>query len=68
MLNIVEALYPRELEQNELLAKFVKKFLTFEIMPLNEGQVEHEISKYEPFVDSTENSKLHTREFLKQFI
>jgi hypothetical protein len=68
LLNIVEALYPRELEQNELLGKFVKKFLTFEIMPLNEGQVEKEISVYEPFTDATENSRLHTIEFLKQFI
>ncbi len=68
LLNIVEALYPRELEQNELLGKFVKKFLTFEIMPLNEGQVEQEISRYEPFTDVTENNKLHTIEFLKQFI
>ena len=37
-------------------------------MPLNEEQIEIEISKYEPFREETENHKLHTREFLKQLI
>lgn len=37
LLNIVEAMYPRELEQEEMLAKFVRKFLTFELMPMNEA-------------------------------
>ena len=36
LLNVVEAMYPRELEQNELLSKYVRKFLTFELMPLQE--------------------------------
>ena len=39
LLNVVEALYPRELEQNELLAKYVRKFLTFELMPLQEDVI-----------------------------
>merc|ERR1719188_142474 len=38
LLNVVEAMYPRELEQHELLAKYVRKFLTFELMPLQEDQ------------------------------
>lgn len=39
LLNIVEAMYPRELEQEELLAKFVRKFLTFELMPMKEETI-----------------------------
>lgn len=38
-LNLIEAMYPRELEQNELLAKYVRKFLTFELMPLQEDDI-----------------------------
>lgn len=34
LLNTVEAMYPRELEKEELLAKYVRKFLTFELIPL----------------------------------
>ena len=29
-------MYPRELEKEELLSKFVKKFLTYELTPLKE--------------------------------
>ena len=39
LLNLVEAMYPRELEGNELLAKYVRKFLTFELMPLQEDEI-----------------------------
>ena len=36
LLNIVEAMYPRELEQEGIISKLVRKMLTFELMPLNE--------------------------------
>ena len=36
---MVEAMYPRELETEELLAKYVRKFLTFELMPLQEDDI-----------------------------
>ena len=36
LLNIVEAMYPRELEQEGIISKLVRKLLTFELMPLNE--------------------------------
>lgn len=49
LLNIVEAMYPRELEQEEGVAKFVRKFLTFELMPLNEGEIEKQMLEFEPF-------------------
>lgn len=39
LLNIVEAMYPRELEKEELIARYVRKFLTFELMPLQEDQI-----------------------------
>ena len=44
LLNIVESMYPRELEQEELIAKFVRKFLTFELMPLNETEIEQQMA------------------------
>lgn len=40
LLNIVESLYPRELEQEDLISKYVRKLLTYELMPLNESEVE----------------------------
>jgi hypothetical protein len=49
LLKDVESSYPRELETEELLTKFVKKFLTFEICPFNESEVEAQMLKYEPF-------------------
>lgn len=49
LLNIVEAMYPRELEKEELIAKFVRKFLTFEIMPMKEETITTEFSIFEPF-------------------
>ena len=48
-LNMIEAMYPRELEQNELLAKYVRKFLTFELMPLEEDDINQQMSEFEPF-------------------
>lgn len=39
LLNVVEAMYPRELEKSDLLAKYVRKFLTFELMPLQEDDI-----------------------------
>ena len=40
MLHIIEKDYARELEQNDQLARFVHKLLTFELMPLNEREIE----------------------------
>lgn len=49
LLNVVEAMYPRELEQNELLAKYVRKFLTYELVPLQEDDIKQQMGAYEPF-------------------
>lgn len=68
MLHIIEKDYARELENNDHLARFVHKLLTFELMPLNEREIESTMSAYEPFADSTENSKSHMREFIRQLI
>jgi hypothetical protein len=65
LLNIVKALYPRELDANEDISKFLRKFLTFELMPLDEHGIDETIRKYEPFSEKTENNRLHAREFLK---
>lgn len=49
LLKDVEKTYARELEAEELLTKYVKKFLTFEICPFNENEVEQQMLKFEPF-------------------
>lgn len=49
LLNIVESMYPRQLDQEELLAKFVRKFLTFELMPFNENEIEAQMASFGPF-------------------
>jgi len=36
----VEKNYVRNLDSNELLAKFLKKLLSFELMALNEQEIE----------------------------
>jgi len=40
LMHILESLYARNLEENEMLSKFVHKLLTFELMPLNEAEIE----------------------------
>ena len=40
LLNILEKQYVRDLENNDLLQRFVHKLLTFELMPLNEQEIE----------------------------
>lgn len=40
MLNIIQKNYARELENNDLLSRFVSKLLTYELMPLNEQEIE----------------------------
>ena len=44
------------------------KLLTFELLPLNEKEISQEMSVYAPFQESTENSVLHLREFIRQLI
>ena len=68
LLNVVEAMYPRELEQNELLSKYVRKFLTFELMPLQEDQINEQMSAFEPFQERTMHSKNHLIELVRQLV
>jgi 26S proteasome regulatory subunit N5 len=68
MLHILESLYARNLEQNDLLSRFVHKLLTFELMPLNEAEIEQQMKEFEPFKEATENSKGHMREMIRQLI
>lgn len=37
-------------------------------MPLNEEEIEKQMSQYEPMQEKTENNKSHMREFIKQLI
>lgn len=68
LMHRVEANYGRELENNELLSKFLKKLLAFELMPLNEAEIENQVKNFEPFMDATENNKVHLRDFMRQLI
>lgn len=65
LLNVVEVMYPRELEQNELLAKYVRKFLTFELVPLQEDTIKQQMGAYEPFQEQTMHSKNHMIELIR---
>ena len=65
LMNYLKEKYARELEQEDLLSRFVNKLLTFELMPLNEEEIEKQMSVYEPMQEKTENSKSHMREFIK---
>lgn len=67
-LNLIEAMYPRELELNELLAKYVRKFLTFELMPLQEDDITQQMAAFEPFQEKTLHSKNHLIEMIRQLV
>jgi len=58
-------MYPRELEQEEMLGKFVRKFLTFELMPMNEQTIQTDMSIFEPFQDRTMHAKNHMIELIR---
>ena len=68
LLQVVKEKYARELEAAGQLQNFVHKLLTFELLPLNEKEISQEMSDYAPFQESTENSVLHLREFIRQLI
>ena len=69
LLNIVEAMYPRELEKEDHVGKFVRKLLTFELMPIQEDEIEQQMKGYSPFQsDVTIHHTAHMREFLRQLI
>ena len=68
LLNRICSFYKKELDANEFLAKYLKKFLVFEILPLDESQIDGDLNQYEPFQERTEHYKHHKIEFLRQLI
>lgn len=47
----------------------MRKFLTFELMPFNDKDIEAQFSGFEPFrADLTEHAHIHMQEFLRQLI
>jgi len=69
LMNVVESMYPRELEKEQDVSKFVRKLLTYELMPLEENKIEEQMKKFEPFRQNvTANAKSHLLEFLKQLV
>lgn len=49
LLNKVESNYARELDHEPLIAKLVRKMLTFELMPMDEAEIESQMGQFEPF-------------------
>lgn len=69
LLNVVESMYPREVEKEEKVGKFVRKLLTYELMPIVENDIEKEMKQYAPFQQSVTNHyKTHMLEFLRQLV
>ena len=60
--------YARELDNEPVIAKFVRKLLTFELMPMDEQEIEKSLIHYEPFQEMTRNNKQHMRDLIKQLI
>ena len=42
--------------------------LTYELMPLDEAEIESQMSQFEPFAAQTRNNKQHMRELIRQLI
>ena len=61
-------MYARELEKEELISKFVRKMLTYELMSLDWEQVSKQALAYEPFQEVTKNNKVHLRELIRQLV
>lgn len=65
----MEKNFPRELEVEELLATYVRKFLVFELMPLNEEEVQAQMRDFDPFQEAkTLHAKNHLIEFIRQLV
>ena len=41
LMHILDSLYARDLEKNDLLSRFIHKLLTYELMPLNEDEIQN---------------------------
>jgi hypothetical protein len=53
------------LEAEPLIAKLVRKMLTYELMPLDEAEIENQMSSFEPFAAQTRNYKQHMRDLIR---
>jgi hypothetical protein len=42
--------------------------LTYELMPLDENEIETHMVSFEPFLDQTKHNKVHMKEFIRQLI
>ena len=51
-----------------MLAKFVRKFLTFELMPMNEATIQTDMSIFEPFQERTMHAKNHMIDLIRQLV
>lgn len=49
LLHKVEATYARELDTEPIIAKLVRKLLTYELMPMDEREIEAQLVAFEPF-------------------
>lgn len=68
LMNIVNSMYTRQLDNpaHDLLAKFLRRFLSTELLPFEAREVEEGVKVLEPFrEDTTEHAATHMQEFLR---
>lgn len=69
LLNITQSSkYHWELEQNPILEKYVIRFLSSELMRLNEEETKSEMSNYFAFKSSTEHHTTHLNRVFKNIV
>lgn len=72
LLNIVAAKYGRELDvpaTEAHLSKYLRRFLTSELMPFEAAAIEDSVKEFEPFNEGAmEHASTHLQEFLRQLI
>ena len=69
MLSDMEKKYPRLMEGEELLTKYVRRFLTFELVPMQENEIREQMQNFEPFQENkTMHAKNHMIELIRQMV
>lgn len=68
LLHIVELMYAREMDTEAEISRYVRKLLTYELMPVNQEEEQAKMAAYEPFHSATKNHQTHMTEFFRQLI
>jgi hypothetical protein len=68
LLNIVSTKYYRELEKYPILEKYVHRFLSSELMRLNQDETSQEMLNFFAFQPTTEHHSIHLNRFFKMIV